>query len=312
MTDRLVSYSLAVRGPEVSDQLLRQLEISWSSLRHFNRTQPVVLFMHGPLPPSVARLSRAFDVMVDVGPNYEQRLAEHSPSGASALAAYPTLHKFLNHTRLATSGARHVLCCDCDTVFAGDVEHLFARYGHVANVVGREEMSCRRSPHGYDPAFIDEDAIAELARFTTGRSLPPFNLGAVMLSDVDWTRLASIEPRFVELAWRFATWMTLHPGGPGARFADFIGADAATRDMTDEDVERALPYPSDNPWILDEVCLWLAYGELAELTFADFADTDVAQNGEFARSNPAAPGWTMCHYFSSSLAEVERWLRAAA
>lgn len=312
MTDRLVSYSLAIRGEEIGVQLLRQLEISWSSLRRFNPTQPVVLFMHGPITPKVAELARAFDVMVDVGPSYEQRLAEHCPTGASALAEYPTLHKFLNHARLATSGARHVLCCDCDTVFAGEVDALFERYGHLAHVVAREEMSCRRSAHGYDPAFIDEDAIAGLARSTTGRTLPPFNLGAVMLNDVDWDRLASIEPLFIDLAWRFATWMTLHPDGPSARFADFIGAGQAERAMTDVDVERALQYPSDNPWILDEVCLWLAYGSLAGLSAADFDPGDVAQNGEFARSNPMAPGWTMCHYFSSSLADVERWRRVAA
>lgn len=312
MTNRLVAYSLAVPQPEISPALVRQMEISWSSLRRFNPSQPVVLFMHGPVPPVVADLSRAFGVMVDVGPSYQQRLADHTPSGAAALASYPTLHKFLNHARLAGSGARHVLCCDLDTIFAGDVDALFDRYGHVASVVGREEMSCRRSPYPTDTEFIDEDALDRLAPATTGRVLPPFNLGAVMLNDLDWPAAVAAEGAFIDLAWRFATWMAMHPRGRSGRFADFVGHDIARATATERDRVRALPYPSDNPWILDEVCLWLAYGAIPGLSFADFDPADVAQNGEFGRSDPTGPRWTMCHYFSSSLGDVERWLRQAA
>jgi hypothetical protein len=286
------------------------MEISWSSLRHHNPTVPAVLFMHGPLPPVVAQLASTYGLMVDVGPTYEDRLRVHTPRGATALAAYPTLHKFLNHARLASSGAQQVLCCDLDTVFAADVDLLFDRYRHAATVVAREEVSCRRSRHPYDPQFINEELLHQLAGGR--RSAPPFNLGAVLLNNPDWDSLIAAEARFVELAWRFAVWMTLHPGGPGARFADFVGAPLAERDMTARDRAEALTYPSDNPWILDEVALWLAYGSVESLTFADFSTDDVAQNGEFARSDPANPGWTMCHYFSSSLDDVQRWMLAAA
>jgi len=312
MTGRLVSYSLSVPDSGVSAGIMRQLEISWTTLRRFNRHQPVVLFMHGQVPEPVARLSRSLDIMVDEGPAYQDRLAVSCPVGAEALATYPTLHKFLNFAQIAGSGARQVLCCDCDTIFAGDVDDLFERYATAADVVGREEMRSRRSPHGYDPSFIDEDAVAALGVATASTPLPPFNLGAVLLNDLDWSTVAAAQEQFIDLAWRFVTWMAVHPVVAGSEFVEFDGVTHALRDMTDRDVERQLPYPSTNRWILDEVCLWLALGQIPGLSYTDFSPDDVAQNGEFARSHPDAPGWTMCHYFSSSLPFVEQWLASAA
>jgi len=312
MTGRLVSYSLSVPDSGISAGILRQLEISWTTLRQFNRTLPVVLFMHGQVPEPVARLSRSLDIMVDEGPTYRERLAASCPVGAEALGTYPTLHKFLNFARIGGSGARQVLCCDCDTIFAGDVDDLFEGYATAADVVGREEMRTRRSPYGYDPSFIDEDAVAALGVATASAPLPPFNLGAVLLNDLDWSVLAAAQERFIDFAWRFVTWMALHPVGADSKFAEFDGVALALRDMTGHDVSRQLPYPSTNRWILDEVCLWLALGQVGKLSYADFSPFDVAQNGEFVNSRPGAPGWTMCHYFSSSLDVVEQWLASAA
>ena len=311
MSNDLVAYSLAVPDGGLSPRIVRQLEISWRSLRRFDQTQPVVLFMHGPTPEPVARLSRSLDVMVDEGPTYPDRLRAFAPTGAEALAAYPVLHKFLNADRLATSGADHVLCCDLDTVFADDVTRIFDRYRTVASVVAREEVNCRRSPYGYDPTFIDEELLDGLAAELGVRRLPPFNLGAVLLNRPNWHDLIATQREFVDLAWRFVTWMSDHPVGVGSRFGEYAGFAEAQRDATAADHRRALPFPSSNRWILDEVCLWLALGRHAP-TYADFDPRDVAQNGEFGGSHPAHPGWAMCHYFSSTLDHVERWLRHAA
>jgi hypothetical protein len=128
----LVAYSVTIAGDHVPRELVRQLEISFGTLRAHNPSQPVVLFSQGRLPPVLAPLCVAADVMVHEQPPYEARLRRLCPTGWRALSAYPTLHKFLNFAALAGSGFDQVLCCDCDTVFAGDDAGLFARYRDVS------------------------------------------------------------------------------------------------------------------------------------------------------------------------------------
>jgi hypothetical protein len=308
----LVAYSITLPDGRVSSEIVRQLEISFSSLRAANRTQPVVLFSYGPLPAVLARLCRTHDVMVSEQIPYEQRLRRACRSGWPALARYPLLHKYLNFSSIAGNGYEQVLCCDCDTVFAGDVAELFRRYGWVAPVVAREEIHSSRSPYGYDPAFIDEQQLARLGAATGVTPLAPFNLGVVLFNRIDWGELAAIEDRFIDIAWRLATWMAMHPVGPDHRYAEFQGLREAAATMTADDIARALPFPSANRWILDEVALWLTLGHLRSVTNADFSPDDVAQNGEFARSDPRCPPWILCHYFSHSLERVEAWRRSAA
>lgn len=312
MHGALVAYSITFPDGRVRADLVRQLEISFSSLRAGNRTQPVVLFSHGPLPAVIAGLCRSHGVMVSEQVPYEQRLRRACPTGWAALARYPVLHKYLNFSHVAGSGYTQMLCCDCDTVFAGDVAEVFHRYGDVASVVAREEVHSSRSPYGYDPNFIDEELLGRLGAATGAVPLAPFNLGVVLFNRTDWNELASLEDRFVDIAWRFATWMAMHPLRPGTPYAEFQGLPEAAAAMTALDVARALPFPSTNRWILEEVALWLTLGHLRTATSADFSPTDVAQNGEFAMSDPRRPPWILCHYFSHSLDRVEAWLRSAA
>ena len=211
MVGTLVAYSVSMPGGGVRSDLVRQFEISLGTLRAHNPAQPVVLFVHGSLPPALANLCVAEDVMICRQAQYEDRLRQSCPTGGAALARYPVLHKFLNFGALARAGYDHVLCCDFDTIFAGDLAGLFDRYGSAANVVAREEIHSGRSPYGYDPSFIDEQLLGAVGGAIGSSPLPPFNLGVVLFNRPDWSQLAALETTFIELAWRFATWMALHP-----------------------------------------------------------------------------------------------------
>ena len=208
------------------------------------------------------------------------------PDRLAALVRYPLLHKFLNLRELAATGAAQVLCCDCDTVFFDDVAALFDRYGGP-DLVAREEVHSSRSAYGVDREFIDEPLLARLAASEGGTPVAPFNLGVVLLNNGVARRMAGLDALFVDYAWRLVCWMAQHPAdGPAAAFGEFRGAAAALGAAGPADLARALPYPSVNRWILDEVALWLALGHVPGLRTADFDPRDVAQNGEFDRVRP--------------------------
>lgn len=305
---RLVQYSLALRQDGWSADLVWQFATSVRTLREHNRSVPVVLFLYGDLTPELAGVCNAHGVMVHHQGPYEQRLAALSPRGWPALAKYPLLHKLTNFRELADADPSQVLCCDCDTVFLGDVERLFDRY-EGADVVAREEVHSQRSPFGGDRSFIDEPLLAELGASEGVAPAPPFNLGVVLLNNRAWRRLASLEGLFVDYAWRFVTWMGQHPAsGDAAHYGEFLGAAEARSISGPADLARALPYPSVNRWILDEVACWLTLGHAPSTRFADFSPDDVAQNGEFATSERRSAPWTVCHYYSHNMRRIDAWM----
>lgn len=306
--NRLVSYSLSVAPHEPRPDITRQLVLSLRSLRAHSPDIPVVLFVHGELPGDAARACAEAGVHVHPQGPYERRLAALCPAGWPALAAYPLLHRFFNFAELAATRASQVLLCDCDTIFMDDVAVLFDRYGG-ADLVAREEVHSTRSHHGADPRFIDEALLGRLAAATGAARIAPFNLGLILLNGGVWRRLAGLDRLLADYAWRFATWMALHPAnGDAASYGEFAGAAEARRRAGPADLARALPYPSANRWILDEVSLWLALGHVPGLRTADFDPRDVVQNGEFAAGEPADPGFVACHYYSQNLGRIERWL----
>ena len=277
--ERLVHYSLALPSHEPRPDLIWQLDASLRTLRAHNAEIPVALFMHGGMNAEVAELCRLHDVMVhDQGP-YADRLAALCPGGWHTLVDYPLLHKFLNFRELARTGARQILFCDCDTVFFTDVATLFDRYGD-ADVVAREEVHSGRSIHGVDRTFIDEPLLARIATADSAAVVPPFNLGVVLLNHDVWHTLAPLDALILDYAWRFKT--------------------------------GALPFPSTNWWILDEVALWLALGHAPGVRTADFDPGDVAQNGEFASAEPHTAGWILCHYYSQNMGRIDAWLAGEA
>ena len=308
MPDRLVYYSLALPSGDPRPDLIWQFATSIRSLRAHNANVPVALFLHGSMPGELARECSAYGVTVwDQGP-YERRLAELCPAGWPALVKYPLLHKFLNFGALSGTACSEVLYCDCDTVFFDDVALLFDRYAG-AELVAREEVLTSRSPFGADPDFVDESLLARIAASDGAAAIPPFNLGVVLFGEDSWRRSATLDRVLVDYAWRFATWMGRHPAnGAAAQYGEFAGAEEARRLAGPGDLARALPFPSCNRWILDEVALWLTLGHLPGIRTVDFHPSDVAQNGEFAASDPASAGWIVCHYYTQNMGRIAAWL----
>ncbi len=306
---RLVSYSLACDERRRGEHAC-QFELSISSLRASSPHIPAVLFSHGPLAPEIAELCSRFGVMVSHQGDYGSRLAALLPYGGEALVRYPVLHKSLNFAELAAAGAQQVLCCDLDTIFFQDVNTLFERYA-AADVVAREEVYSRRSHHGADPRFIDEALLENLAGHLGRAVVPPINLGVVLYNHGTVERLAAVMPTFLDDAWRLMTGLTIlgWPNADVAGTATFPWiADVAQR-AGPADRQRALPFPSSNGWIVEEVAWWLALGALPGLQHADFSALDVAQNGEVLSTLREQAPWVLCHYYSHNLERVIEWLQ---
>jgi hypothetical protein len=306
---RLVSYSLAADPGRVAEHAL-QFQLSVSSLRAGNARIPIVLFSHGPLGPEMAALCARFDVMVAEQGEYRDRLAAVLPGSGDALARYPVLHKQLNFAELAAAGAEQVLCCDLDTVFFTDVEAIFDRYADP-HVVAREEVHSARSIHGADPSFIDESLIRRLAAHLGRAYVPPMNLGVVLYNHGIVESLRDVMATFVDDAWRLMCGLTVpgFPNVPQAGDASFPWMADVRRRASTRNLQRALPFPSSNGWIVEEVAWWLALGCIKDLRQADFRAGDVAQNGEVLGKPHGQATWALCHYYSHNFDRVIEWMR---
>ena len=312
---RLVHYSISLADGEDRPELIGQLDVSAATLREHNPRIPAVVFLYGRPTAGLAAVCRAHGLMLHEQGPYEQRLAELCPDGWPALARYPLLHRFLNFRELAAAGAHEALYLDCDTVFFEDVERLFDRYGH-AHVAAREEVHTARNQHETDRSFVDEPLLSRLAQHEGAVPIAPFNLGVVLFGRGVAATLAAYEALFVDYAWRFALWTAQHPvSGASASYGEFLGASEALALSTPDALARALPYPSTNRWILDEVALWMTLGHVPGLHVADIDRADVAENGEFSAPHPAGTSWVLCHYYSQNAGRIGAWLagrRAAA
>ena len=250
--------------------------------------------------------------MVHQQGSYEERLRVACASGAGALARYPVLHKQMNFAELSATGVDQVLCCDLDTIFLENVDLLFERY-RMADVTAREEVFSRRSIHGVDPTFINEDLLAQMAMAMGRTFVAPFNLGMILYSRRAVDRLAGAMHTFVDDAWRVLCGLALseYPNTGAADASTFPWMEVARKSLRERDRQRALPHPSNNPWIVEEVALWLTLGALPGLTTSDFSPCDVAENGEMFSRPEEGTSWLACHYYSQNLCRVVDWLKSS-
>ena len=310
--NQLVSYSLWLPPSVPRPDLLRQLVTSLQTLREYNTEIPVCVFVYSDGPPALSWELSGYDATIIPQGSYEARLAQYSELGGPVLAEYPVLHKLLNFSDLAAMGAGRVLAVDCDTLFFGDVQLLFDRYAD-ADCYAREEPSCRRSHFGYDPAYLNEDAFAQLSRFLGLREQRPFNVGVMLFNHDLCARLAPLQKLLVTYVWRFLLWLAAHPSDARRAFGE---GEAVTRlremlHATPTLLKHPLPYPSANEWILDEIALWLTLGHLADVTCDDFSSLHVPQNGELLDRAVPHPDWIVGHYYTQNMGRVEEWLQGA-
>ncbi|GGK68842.1 hypothetical protein GCM10011509_16540 [Ornithinimicrobium pekingense] len=303
----LVQYSLSFDPATDPSRLLDQLRTSLWSLRRHNTRVPAVVLVHDEPPAGLPEICRTYGAdLLEMG-SYAARLASLCPEGWPVLAANPTLHKFLSHGALGP--VDRVLCCDADTLFAGDVEDLAARYTE-ADVYAREEVHTGPSRYGPDRDFLDLPALLRLVHGLGVHAIPPFNTGVVLLNHGRSTHLAALHEWFVRCVWHLVVWMSLTPAHTaGSGYGTLERVEAAHLLASGEQRARALPYPSANQWIVEEVATWLSLGALPGLTTGFLSPAHVAQNGELA--DPGATPvdrWLLCHYFSTDTRTALGWL----
>lgn len=277
--ERIVVYTVALPDQDGGFDAVWRLGASISTLRAHNRTVPVVVFVFGEVPSALATLATVHGVELRPLEPFRTRLAALSPAGWPVFVGAPLLARLLVAGELAALGPRQVLLCDHEAVVHGDVDELFAGYPE-ADLVAREELHCDRSAHGVDRSVLNQPLLAKLAAQEGLPVVPPFDPGIVLLNNSLWCRLATLQVRLVDYAWRLAVGATMRPDPPTV---PAVGIDLAAARATDDDVLRALPFPSVDERLLVEVAWWLTLGHVDGLTTRDFAATDVALDPEVER-----------------------------
>jgi hypothetical protein len=214
------------------------------------------------------------------------------------LALYPTFHKVISLAHLPTdNGTRQILYLDCDTFMFADIENLFDLYA-ASDLYAREEHSSRLSHFGYDARHIDETALGTITRGERLRAITPFNSGVCIVNNGFWNSVVALRFTFLDFAWRLL--VGRHLQGPADISADECEIHTAIeRAITNFDRSRALPYPSNNHWIIEQIALWLTLGHFREMSQSFISRNHVAQNGEFHDALCPQSGCIVAHYFSS-------------
>jgi hypothetical protein len=303
---RLVYYSLANTAESRHEQQWTQ---SIRTLRRYNSNIDVTLFLYNGASAELLAEAERQRVTVRYVGNYSEYLAALYVQG-SALAVLPTFHKFLSLAHCPLDGVTQILYIDCDTYFFDDVEILFHHYAS-ADWYAREEPSSQRSHFGYNPSHIDEAALSHIVRSEDLNAIPPFNTGVCLMNNGAWNKLDRIRVSYLDFAWRLLCGCQLGIGHAVDRDPSIHSA--VMRALNDVDRARALPFPSTNIWIIDEIALWLALGHFPQLSIGFLSREHSAQGGEFADAS-APPGRrvVLAHYFSNMQDEFFRSLRSGS
>jgi hypothetical protein len=289
----LVYYSLA-NSPEAGRE--QQWTQSVRSLRRSNRRIPVWLFLFNGASAELLDEAERQEVSVHYLGDYGEFFREHGRG--SVLALYPTFHKFLVLSRAPLGDVTQVLYLDCDTFFFNNVDRLFDQYS-ARQWYAREEVSSRRSHFAYDPDHIDEDLLEHIARSEGLRHVCPFNSGVCLLNHGIWQDLEQLRIPYLDLAWRLLCGYELNGHNISLAHDPKIHQ-AVLATIHDRDRVHALPYPSRNPWIIEQIALWLALGHLPDFSLGTFARSDVPQGGEFHDALRSLERAILAHYYSAT------------
>ena len=289
---RLVYYSLA-NFPDDSRE--RQWIQSIRSLRRYNPAIPVWLLLFNGASPELLGEAEQRGVRVQLLGDYAGFLQRAHAHG-SILALYPTFHKFLALEHLPLQSLDQLLYLDCDTFFFNDVNLLFDEHS-TDDWYAREETRSMRSQLGYNPNHVDELLLQYIARSEGLRYVAPFNSGVCLLNRGIWDKLSGLRDTYLGLAWRLLCGREL--GGREYNLHDPRIHPAVMEAITDSDRAAALPYPSANDWIIEQIALWLALGRLPNFSLGTLSSEQASQGGEFETA-PAPQQRVLAHYFSAA------------
>jgi hypothetical protein len=289
---RLIYYSLA-NTP--GNRCERQWIYSIRSLRCYNARIPVWLFLFNGASAELVQEAERWGVHVLYLGNYDEYLKQAHTHG-SVLALYPTFHKFLTLGHAPFESVTQILYLDCDTFFFGDAEALFEQ-NQESDWYAREEPMSRRSHYRYNPTHIDENLLGQIAQHEGLRRVAPFNSGVCLLNRDIWTSLECLRMNYLDLAWRLLCGRELY--GRDGLVHDLQIQQAVLQTLGDVDRSRALPYPSANTWIIEQIALWLALGYLHRFSQGTFSSSQVLQGGEFQEQGKVSGRCVLVHYYST-------------
>jgi hypothetical protein len=287
---KIVTYSLSVSGPPAQTEYHDQLLYSVKSLRLFNQSVSIHAFLYGEHLPAFTQELEAQAVDVHPMGSYAEAIRRIHPRALRTLSTYPVLHKWLNFGELERLNPSQILQADCDTFFFGDVDALFTRYSD-RHFYAREEPASKASHYGYDPTYLDENVLAAIARNEGAAWVNPYNIGVCVLNQGIWSEIAKREAQWLSYVFRFAKGMAFNSQAKNSLWPEF--SEAVTRDLLETPDVSPLPFPSGNPWILDQMALWLTLGQIPGLTHGFLAREHVAQGGE------GGDGQIVHHYFAT-------------
>ncbi|MFZ0732203.1 MAG: hypothetical protein WAM79_07760 [Candidatus Sulfotelmatobacter sp.] len=293
---RLVYYSLA-NFPDRSRE--RQWIQSIRSVRLYNRSIPVWLLLFNGASDALFREAERHHVYVHSMGNYAEFLRRAHPRG-SLLALYPTFHKFLALDNLPLPSLTQLLYLDCDTFFFDDVNLLFDQHT-THDWYAREEPASLRSQFPYDPKHVDETLLKYIARSEGLRYVHPFNSGVCLLNRGIWHKLNELREAYLSIVWRLLCGREL--SGHEFNLHDPQIHPAVLDALTDSDRSSALPYPSANDWIIEQIALWLTLGRLPNFSLGTFSQAQIPQGGEYEGIRTSGGRCVLSHYFSGG----EEW-----
>jgi hypothetical protein len=287
---RLVYYSLA---REYNSEYDKQWAQSVRSLRARNWHIPVTTFIFNGASDFIRSEAERCQVQLIQLGSYRDWLQKYHPHGW-VLAFYPTLHKFLVLSEADTTGLSQALYVDCDTFFFEDPEILFDSLGPY-HWCARESPTSRLCPHGYDPNNVNEDLIQQIVSVERLNWVAPFNAGVCLLNNGIWATFRQLRDIFFDTVWRLM--VGRHCLGASGSDDRHIG-EAVLSAASPCDVLRALPYPSRNFWILEEIALWITLGHVQNFAQSFLDSERVMQGLETIDAVRQGRLPALAHYFS--------------
>ncbi|WP_146013338.1 hypothetical protein [Trinickia symbiotica] len=189
--------------------------------------------------------------------------------------------------------AEQILYLDCDTYFFSDVAQLFDRYSG-AQWYAREEPSSSRGPFGYDRDYVDESLLEQVARTVLREPVMPYSTGCFLMNHRLWESLLEHANDILAFTWRLLLGQCRWPRAYECQYE--LPLSILRAHVTSNDWREALPYPSRNAWIVEQVAIWLTLGGVRGLTHDTFSPSDVVQGGECLAPHDAV----LAHYYSGN------------
>lgn len=281
----VIYYSLAWQ-PESHCE--RQWAQSVRSLRQYNRTIPVVLCLYGAGSDEISREADRQSVeIVRLG---DFHAALRHPK-ANVLGLYPIWHKLLSLRHVLQYD--RILYVDCDTFWFNDPERLFARYA-AADWYARDEVATRRGyPQQYDPNYLDEDKLKDVAESLGAAVFTPFNTGVMLAKRWAAAAIVERETEFLDIGWRLLVGEMLETRSRYTK--DDVMAAAVRANAGPNDIKHHIPYPCSNRWLVEQTATWLTLGRIPNVRIDPLEHEVVLQSNGFLQRGPKC---VLTHYFS--------------